>query len=109
MSENGSVRNTTLAPALGSPGTLGPTARVALWMPVGRGNVKFSMMGRKRGRFFYFGSLFRTLVWAWHDRVNGGTVLQASCLTACQFGISVSKTVLVFWLQHRRPATVCGE
>lgn len=52
MSESGSVRNTTLAPALGSPGTLGPIARVALWMPVGRGNVKFSMMGRKRGRFF---------------------------------------------------------
>lgn len=49
MSESGSVRNTTLAPALG---TLGPTAWVALWMPVGHGNVKFSMMGRKRGRFF---------------------------------------------------------
>lgn len=93
MSESGSVRNTTLPPALG---TLGPTA-LGCTVDASRAWKREILHDGPQARtVFFFGSLFRTLVWAWHDRVYGGTVLQASCLTACQFGISVLKTVLVF-------------
>lgn len=73
--------------------------------------MKFSMMGRKRGRFFssapFSAPLCACVGMAWPS--IRGTVLQASCLTACQFGIAVLKTVLVFWPRYCRPATVCEQ